>query len=110
MGCRDQAPSTSVSLFEIFQPGLRHLREERDRQKTLVARPTPGGGAPLGIDLDSGTAVIPAGAGRPSGPAEVGGGSDVDPDDAPPGSDTTDEGVTSTRRGEGDRPSALPPE
>ena len=47
-----------MSFFEIFQPGLRHLREERDRLKTMVSKPTPGGGAPLGIDLDTGRAVI----------------------------------------------------
>jgi Family of unknown function (DUF6191) len=47
-----------MSFFEIFQPGLRHLREEHDRQKTMVANPTHGGGAPLGIDLDAGTATI----------------------------------------------------
>ncbi|MET0692312.1 MAG: DUF6191 domain-containing protein [Propionibacteriaceae bacterium] len=48
-----------MSFFEIFQPGLRHLREERDRQKTLVTRPTHGGGGgPLGIDLDTGKATF----------------------------------------------------
>jgi hypothetical protein len=47
-----------MSFFEIFQPGLQHLREERDRLKTLVSKPVPGGGAPLGIDLDTGKAVI----------------------------------------------------
>jgi hypothetical protein len=47
-----------MSFFEIFQPGLKHLREERDRQKTLVTRPTHGGGGPLGIDLDNGKATF----------------------------------------------------
>lgn len=47
-----------MSFFEIFSPGLRHLREERDRLKTLVTRPTIGGGAPLGIDLASGKATF----------------------------------------------------
>jgi Family of unknown function (DUF6191) len=47
-----------VSLLEIFQPGLKHLREERDRQRMLVVRPSHGGGAPLGIDLDAGKATI----------------------------------------------------
>jgi hypothetical protein len=46
-----------VSFLEIFQPGLKHLREERDRQKMLV-RPSHGGGAPMGIDLDAGKASI----------------------------------------------------
>ncbi len=45
-----------MSFFEIFQPGLKHLTEERDRQKMLVSKPTHGGGAPLGIDLDGGIA------------------------------------------------------
>ena len=47
-----------MSFFEIFQPGLQHLREERDRRRMLVVRPTHGGGPPLGIDLDGGTAKI----------------------------------------------------
>jgi hypothetical protein len=47
-----------VSFLEIFQPGLKHLREERDRQKMLVVRPSHGGGAPMGIDLDAGKATI----------------------------------------------------
>ena len=47
-----------MSFFEIFQPGLRHLREERDRLKTMVARPKHGGEGPLGIDLDGGKATF----------------------------------------------------
>ena len=47
-----------MSYLEIFQPGLKHLREERDRQKMLVVRPSQGGGAPMGIDLDAGKATI----------------------------------------------------
>jgi hypothetical protein len=47
-----------VSFFELFQPGLKYLREEKDRQKMLVSKPTHGGGAPLGIDLEGGTAKI----------------------------------------------------
>ena len=47
-----------MSFFEIFDPGARYLREEKDRQKMLVVQPEHGGGAPLGIDLDAGTAVI----------------------------------------------------
>ena len=48
-----------MSFFEIFSPGLRHQREERDRLKTLIARPNHGAGGPLGIDLDRGKATIP---------------------------------------------------
>jgi len=47
-----------MSFFEIFNPGARYLREEKDRQKMLVVHPEHGGGAPLGIDLDAGTALI----------------------------------------------------
>jgi hypothetical protein len=47
-----------VTFFELFQPGLKYLREEKERQKMLVSKPTHGGGAPLGIDLDAGTAKI----------------------------------------------------
>jgi Family of unknown function (DUF6191) len=47
-----------VSFLEIFQPGLKHLREERDRQRMLVVRPSNGAGPPLGIDLDAGKAII----------------------------------------------------
>ena len=49
-----------MSFLEIFEPGLQHLREEKDRQKMLIVRPSHGGGAPLGIDLDAGTATIGA--------------------------------------------------
>lgn len=47
-----------MSFLEIFEPGLKHLREEKDRQRMLVVKPSPGGGAPLGIDLDAGKATI----------------------------------------------------
>ena len=47
-----------MTFFELFQPGLKYLREEKARQKMLVSKPTHGGGAPLGIDLDAGTAKI----------------------------------------------------
>jgi hypothetical protein len=47
-----------VSFLEIFQPGLKHLREERDRQRMLVVRPAHGAGPPMGIDLDAGKATI----------------------------------------------------
>ena len=47
-----------MSFLEIFQPGLKHLHEEKDRQRMLVIRPSHGGGPPLGIDLEAGTASI----------------------------------------------------
>jgi hypothetical protein len=67
-----------VSFFEIFQPGMRHLREERDRQNMLVSKPTYGGGAPLGIDLEAGIATI-----KISRPAPAAGTEDpaTDPDE-----------------------------
>jgi hypothetical protein len=37
-----------VSFLEIFEPGLQHLREEKDRQKLLIVGPSHGGGAPAG--------------------------------------------------------------
>jgi hypothetical protein len=59
-----------MSFLEIFQPGLKHLYEEKDRQRMLVVRPSHGGGPPLGIDLEAGTAriVVPIrGGGRERG-------------------------------------------
>jgi hypothetical protein len=47
-----------MSFLEVFQPGLKHLHEEKDRQRMLVVRPSHGGGPPLGIDLDAGIASI----------------------------------------------------
>ena len=47
-----------MSFLEIFQPELKHLYEEKERQRMLVVRPSHGGGPPLGIDLDAGTASI----------------------------------------------------
>lgn len=47
-----------MSFLEVFQPGLKHVREERDRQKVLVARPSHGGGLPIGVDLGAGKATI----------------------------------------------------
>ena len=47
-----------MSFGEIVNPGLRHLREEKERQKMLVSKPTHGGGSPLGIDLEAGVAKI----------------------------------------------------
>ena len=47
-----------MSFLEIFQPGLKHLHEEKGRERMLVVRPSHGAGPPLGIDLDAGTASI----------------------------------------------------
>lgn len=48
-----------MSFFELFQPGLRHLREERERQQTQVSEPKHGAKGPLGIDLERGRASFP---------------------------------------------------
>jgi hypothetical protein len=50
-----------MSFLEIFAPGMRHLREERERQRHDVTYPKHGG-PPFGIDLDAGTArfAVPA--------------------------------------------------
>ena len=44
-------------FIEIFNPGHKHLREERDR-KRIEAQIPKSEGKPFGIDLDGGTAVI----------------------------------------------------
>lgn len=51
-----------MSFMEIFQPGLKHLREERQRQQHDIAYPTDGADPLVDINLDAGTAtiVIPA--------------------------------------------------
>ncbi|KQX63715.1 DUF6191 domain-containing protein [Angustibacter sp. Root456] len=45
-------------FIEIFQPGYKHWRQERDR-KRIEAQIPETGAPPFGIDLDAGTAVIP---------------------------------------------------
>jgi hypothetical protein len=44
-------------FIEIFNPGHKHLREERDR-KRIEAQIPKIAGKPFGIDLDGGTAII----------------------------------------------------
>ena len=73
-----------MSFMEIFQPGLKHLREERYRRQMDVAYPTNGGNPPIEIDLDAGTATIvvrvpAARAGSTSRPTSA----DASPDDLP---------------------------
>lgn len=46
-------------LVEIFQPSSVHLTAERERQR-LDIKQTPAEGAPFGVDLDRGTAVLDA--------------------------------------------------
>jgi len=62
-----------MSFMEIFQPGLKHLREERERQRMNVAHPTDGADPLVEIDLDAGTATIkipvPPDPGQPTDPS-----------------------------------------
>jgi hypothetical protein len=44
-------------IFELFQPGYKHLREERDR-KRLEAQVPETGAPPFGLDLAAGIARI----------------------------------------------------
>ncbi len=45
-------------FFQLFQPGLRHLREQRDLDKVLVVDQKKGGTGPRPLDFDSGTVVL----------------------------------------------------
>ena len=61
-------------FFEIFAPGLRHLREQRDLEKVLVVDDAKGGSGPRPLDLDSGSVVLrmpgrAAGTTKPATPA-----------------------------------------
>lgn len=46
------------SFFEVFNPGLRHTREQQDLEKVLVVDQKKGGSGPRPLDLDSGTVEI----------------------------------------------------
>lgn len=73
-----------MSFLEIFQPGLKHLREERERQRMNVAHPTNGADPLMEIDLDAGTArlVLPAPSRSTAEEPEEPGTPEPDPDDA----------------------------
>ncbi len=45
-------------FFELFQPGLKHLREQRDLDKILVVEADAGGTGPKPMNLDSGKVVL----------------------------------------------------
>lgn len=45
-------------FFEIFNPGLRHTREQLDTEKMLVVEADQGGSGPDPLDLDSGSVVL----------------------------------------------------
>lgn len=45
-------------FFELFNPGLRHQREQQDLEKVLVVDQLKGGTGPRPLDLDSGSVVL----------------------------------------------------
>jgi hypothetical protein len=45
-------------FFEIFNPGLRHTREQLDTEKMLIVEAEKGGAGPEPLDLDSGSVVL----------------------------------------------------
>lgn len=57
-------------FFELFNPGLRHQREQRDLEKILVVDDKKGGTGPRPLDLDSGSVVLQV-PGRSRGMAEA---------------------------------------
>ena len=46
------------NFFEIFNPGERYTREQRDTEKLLVVQEAKGRTGPEPLDLDSGTVVL----------------------------------------------------
>ncbi len=64
-------------VFEIFQPGITHLIEEKERQRLDIVQ-REDGDPPWEVDLDAGTAVLrrPVAHGpstsRTTGPADEG--------------------------------------
>jgi hypothetical protein len=57
MGEIGEAAMELDGFIEIFQPGYKHWREERDR-KRIEAQIPESGAPPFGVDLDAGTALI----------------------------------------------------
>lgn len=47
------------NIFEIFNPGDRHWRENKDFEKVHVFTTRRGGRGPMQVDLDDGTIVLP---------------------------------------------------
>lgn len=52
-------------FFELFNPGLRHQREQQDLEKVLVVDQLKGGTGPRPLDLDSGSVVLRLPGARP---------------------------------------------
>lgn len=47
-----------MSIFEVFAPGDRHWREQKERQQVLVHDATQGQAGPDPLDLESGHVTI----------------------------------------------------
>jgi len=47
------------NIFEIFNPGDRHWRENKDFEKVHVFATKKGGRGPMQVDLDEGSIVLP---------------------------------------------------
>ncbi len=45
-------------FFELFNPGERFAREQRDLDKVLIVEDEDGGAGPKPLDLDSGAIVL----------------------------------------------------
>jgi uncharacterized protein DUF6191 len=45
-------------FFALFNPGVRHTREQRDLEKILVVDQKKGGAGPKPLDLESGTVEL----------------------------------------------------
>lgn len=51
-------PGWMTGFFEIFEPGLRHMREQKDLEKILIVEADKGGTGPQPLDLDSGSVTL----------------------------------------------------
>jgi hypothetical protein len=87
-----------MSFMEIFQPGLKFLREERERERMNVAYPMNGADPLMEIDLDAGTATIVVAAPMNSAPAP-----EVAQDLAAAVREPPDNGESSTQDGPSDQ-------
>ncbi len=47
-----------TDFFEIFNPGARHQREQKDLEKILIVEADKGGTGPQPLDLDSGSVTL----------------------------------------------------
>lgn len=47
-----------TGFFEIFEPGMRHQREQKDLEKILIVEADKGGSGPIPLDLDSGSVTL----------------------------------------------------